>query len=394
MKSFKFRIYPSKAQEKEMRNHLWLAKNLWNEMLAHCKQTYADFGYFPTKNTLQLMVKDYGLFSQTQQEVCHRVHDAVMRFLKFRKQGRKCGFPRFKSIDRMKSLHYPQFGFSLEKKLRVSPFGEVSIKKHREIEGRIKTLSLKREPSGKWFAIFCAETPGKQSKNNEGGIVGIDLGLRNFAVLSNGNIIKNPRHTKNYEEKLAFFQRRFSRKVKGSRNRLKARLKVARLHGKVTNTRLDFLHKTSTSLVCSYSLIALEALASQEMAEKNFGKQIHDASWNTFANMLAYKAEEAGCRIVFVDPRYTTQECSGCGAIVPKELKDRTHACTGCGLVLDRDLNSARNILNRGIQSIPRNLLHQEQADRATAGTAGSNASGNGTSVPSMKEEASAFMRR
>ncbi len=377
MKSFKFRIYPSKAQEKEMQNHLWLAKNLWNEMLAHCKQTYADFGYFPTKNTLQLMVKDYGLFSQAQQEVCHRVHDAVMRFLKFRKQGRKCGFPRFKSIDRMKSLHYPQFGFNLEKKLKVSSFGEISIKRHREIEGRIKTLSLKREPSGKWFAIFCAEQEKKAPKENNGNAVGIDLGLTNFATLSDEKIIKNPRHFRIYEEKLAFFQRLLSRCKKWSRNRKKAKLKVARCHEKIGNSRRDFLHKTSTKLVRSYSLIAMEDLAPRQMSEQHFGKQINDAGWNMFANMLAYKAEEAGCKVMFVDPMGTTQDCSKCGTVVQKTIGDRIHVCPACGLKMDRDLNAAINILNR-----------------ATAGTAGSNASEDETMVSSMKEEACAFVRR
>ena len=107
IKSYKFRLYPSKSQEKELNTHLWLSKNLWNELLSHCKQLYKDFGYFPTKNTLQLMVKNYGMFSQTQQEISHRIHASVMRVFKLKKKGIKCGFPRFKSTDRMKSLHYP-----------------------------------------------------------------------------------------------------------------------------------------------------------------------------------------------------------------------------------------------------------------------------------------------
>jgi putative transposase len=378
MRTYKFRIYPSKQQERLLNTHLWLAKNLWNELLEHCKQTYKDFGYFPIKNTLQLMVKDYGLYSQTQQEIAHRVYNSVMRVFKLRKKGIKCGFPRFKSIERMKSLHYPQYeaGFWLDKKLKVTPFGDIAVKKHREIKGKIKTLTLKRESSGKWFAIFCIENPKEIPKENKGDAVGIDLGLLHFATLSNGMRINNPRHLKAYEDKLAFFQRTLSRREKGSIKRNRAKLKVAKLHEKISDCRRDFLHKTTTDLVNIYSFIALEKLASQEMSEENYGKQINDAGWNMFANFLAYKAEGAGCKVVFVDPRNTSKMCNRCGNIKDNlTLWDRTYTCPNCGLSIDRDLNSAVNILIK-----------------ATAGHAGSNASGNATVVASVKEEAYIYL--
>jgi putative transposase len=349
MRAYKFRIYPSKKQGEEMCRHLWVSKELWNEMLEHCKQMYKDFGYFPTKNTLQLMVKDYGLFSQTQQEVAHRVYNSVMRVFKLGKRGKKAGFPRFKSIERMKSLQYPQYGtgFWLDKKLKVTPFGEIAIKKHREIKGKIKTLTLKREASGRWFAIFFVDTPKEIPKENRGAAVGIDLGLKTFATLSNGEMIKNPRHLMKHEDMLAFIQRKFSKKKKRSKNRKRAKVRVAKLHEKVANTRADFLHKSSTHLVNAYSLLALEKLASKEMAEQRYGKQINDAGWNMFAGMLAYKAEGAGCRVVFVNPKNTSQECSNCHEIVRKDLTERMHECPFCGLELDRDINAARNILTK-----------------------------------------------
>ncbi|MBI3412755.1 MAG: IS200/IS605 family element transposase accessory protein TnpB, partial [Candidatus Aenigmarchaeota archaeon] len=262
-------------------------------------------------------------------------------------------------------------GFKLGRKLKVTPFGEISIKKHREIEGKVKTLTLKKESSGKWFATFCVEQERKESRINNGKKVGIDLGLMKFAVLSDGKVIKNPKHLEQHEEKLAQSQRQLSKKKKGSNNRRKAKSKAARLHEKVSNARADFLHKTSTSLVNDYSLIALEKLASQEMSEQNFGKQINDAGWNTFANMISYKAESAGCKIVFVDPKNTTKMCSDCGELVEKELSERVHNCPSCGLSIDRDLNAARNILIR-----------------ATVGQTGSNACGDVTTVPSLKQEA------
>ena len=160
MKSYRFRLYPSKLQEKQLSQHLRLAKSLWNDLLEHSKNTYRDFDKFPTRNSLQLMVKDTGLFSQTAQGIAHRLEEGIWRYVRLRKAGNtKVGFPRFKSMDRMKSLHYPQFGFSLSEKLNVTPFGEISIVKHREIKGKIKTLTLKREASGKWFACFAVEEP-------------------------------------------------------------------------------------------------------------------------------------------------------------------------------------------------------------------------------------------
>jgi putative transposase len=377
MRTYKFRVYPSKKQEELLNKHLWLAKNLWNELLELCKQMYEDFDYFPTKSTLQLMVKNHGLYAQTQQEIAHRVFNATFRIFKLRKQGKECGFPRFKSIDRMKSLHYPQYetGFWLDRKLKVTPFGEIAIKKHREITGGIKTLTLKKEASGKWFAVFTAEEEKPMPKENRGEAVGIDLGLKTFATLSNGMKINNPRHFKGYEERLAFVQRKFSRKKKRSTNRKRAKLKVAKLHEKISDCRKDFLHKITTKLVNDYSFIASERLASQKMAEENYGKQINDAGWNMFANMLAYKAEGAGCRVVFVDPKNTTKECNRCGTITEKTLRDRMHNCPCCGLTIDRDLNAAYVILKR-----------------ATEGHSGSNASGNATIVASVKEEAHTYL--
>jgi len=363
IRAYKFRVYPSKLQDMEMRKHLWLSKNLWNEMLEHTKEMYSAFGKFPTKKSLRQFTQKVGLYSQVGQELTDRLLDALKTKMRLKKSGVKGGFPRFKSFDRMKSLQYPQSGFTLGKKLVVTPFGELSIKQHREINGEVKTLSLKREASGKWYAIFTAEceiTP----KKNKGGRIGLDLGLKSLAVLSDGTVVKNPRHLRKHEVKLAFLQRNLSRCKKGSRNRYAAKHKVALLYEKVKNTRKDFLHKLSSSLVSKYSLISLENLASKELAEKNYGKSIHDAGWGMFANMVRYKAESAGCVAVFVDPKNTTKECSVCGALSKKELWERTHLCPNCGLSMDRDLNAAHVILKR-----------------ATAGLAGCNAHGLAATV-------------
>ncbi|MCX6773797.1 MAG: RNA-guided endonuclease TnpB family protein [Candidatus Micrarchaeota archaeon] len=361
IRAWKFRIYPTGKQGKEIQTHLWLSKNIWNNLLEYSKNKYNETRKFPSKIEFQSMVKDSGLYSQTAQAVSHRLYNALLLYFRMKKKDKNAGFPRFKNMDRMKSLLYPQSGFKIaERKLEVTPFGEISIRKHREMKGTVKTLMLKRESSGKFYAIFTIKmeiTP----KENKGKQIGMDLGLINFATLSDRTVIKNPRHLKRYEERLAKRQGEVSNKEKGTIRRKKQKVKVAVLHEKIRNTRMDFLHKLSLHLVNSYSFIALEDLSIKKMSMERLGKSINDAGWNEFSNMLYYKAEEAGCRVVFVDPDGTTKECSSCGEIIDKELKERRHTCPSCGLSMDRDLNASINILKR-----------------ATAGQAESNARGVG----------------
>lgn len=362
MRAYRFRLYPNKTQVEAMNHHLWLSKELWNRMLETTKNRYKTEGVFPSKKELREMVKRQGLYSQVAQELVDRLLDAVWRFVKLKKQGVKCGFPRFKSFDRLKSLNYPQSGFKLGKSLKVTPFGVVKIKLHRPVEGKIKTLTLKREPSGKWFAVFVVEVK-LQVQVNYGSSVGIDLGLSKLAVCSDGSIINNPRHFKKQEEKIALLGRRLSRKKKGSKNRVKAKLKLAVAYERLGNVRSDFLHKISYFLVHSYSLIALEKLNVKGMVEHKFGKQINDAGWGKLANMISYKAESAGCKIIFVDPKNTSKQCSKCGLIVPKTLADREHRCPLCGLVLDRDFNASVNILNRAVGHTVETFVELTQAE-------------------------------
>ena len=348
IRAYRFRLYPNRSQEKVLNHHLWLSKELWNRMLDFSKNKYKRECKFASKQELREMVKHQGLYSQVAQELVDRLVDATWRFVKMKKAGEDCGFPRFKSFDRIKSLCYPQMGFRLvANHLKVTPFGETKLKLHRPIKGKVKTLVLKRESSGKWFAIFTSEEKDTEICVNHGIQVGVDLGLSKLAVVSDGSIITNPRHIKKHERKIAVLGRRVSKKKKGSCNRAKAKVNLARAYGKLGNSRRDFLHKTSDSLVHRYSMISLENLNIKGMVQKRFGKQINDAGWGMLASMLCYKAESAGCRVIFVNPEGTTQQCSKCGIIVPKTLADRVHSCPSCGLTLDRDLNAAHNILKR-----------------------------------------------
>ena len=232
---------------------------------------------------------------------------------------------------------------------------------------------MKKSPSGKWHAIFTTEFEKKAPKKNKKSKVGIDLGIENFAYLSDGSMIKNPRNLRLAEERLALAQRRMSNKQKVSSNRAKNRKAVAIAYEKLVNKRKDFLHKASRYLVKNHSLIAMEDLNNEGLARGFLAKQVLDCSWAEFASTISYKAEEAGCEVVLVNPAYTSQMCSSCGLIRKKSLAERWHDCP-CGASMHRDLNAAINILNR-----------------ATGGTPGSNASGDGAIVPSLKEEVQGF---
>jgi putative transposase len=369
VRSWKFRLYPTKEQEKEFQEHLFECKNLWNSLLDYTKNHYEKSGNFPTRNQLYALTKKKtSLFSQVAQNVADRLAKSLKTMGIKKKKGIKAGFPRFKPIERMKSFTYPQFGFKVGNKLRLSGIGEISIKKHRKMKGKIKTLTVRATPSEKWFAVFTSKIEIAYRRTNNSG-VGMDLGVEHFAHMSNDEIIENPRYLQRAEERLRGVQRRLSRKRKGSKNRKKTKLRVALIHERTVNSRRDFLHKTSRMLVESYSLIAMEDLKIQRLAQSFLAKHILDCSWAEFTGMLHYKAEEAGSEVILVNPAHTSQECSNCGSIRKKTLAERQHKCP-CGADMHRDLNAAKNILKR-----------------ATGGAPGSSACGDVGLPTPMKQE-------
>ena len=228
---------------------------------------------------------------------------------------------------------------------------------HREIMGEIRTLNISREQTGKWYASFSV-MPGKVANVSEetGKSIGIDVGLLNLATMSDGTVIANPHFIKQGEKRIRREQRRLSRKVKGSRNRRKYRIRVARAYEKVMNQREDFAHKLSNEIVKNNDLIVFEDLNIRSMVKNHhLAKSIADASWNTLVQYTTYKAESAGREVVLVDPGYTSRTCSNCGW--KKEslgLSERTFLCESCGLDIDRDLNAAINIHNKGIKKLGR----------------------------------------
>lgn len=351
VRAWKYRLYPSKTREKELNSYLHECKTLWNRLLGYVKEYHEETKRFPTRRQLHLKTKETPIFSQVAQNVADRLAKSLIGVIVRKRAGIKAGFPRFKPIERMKSFTYPQFGFKLGNKLELSGMGSIPIKKHREVQGKIKTLTIKKSPSGNWFAVFTSEIEGEAAPKKQGPSAGLDLGVEHFAYLSDGEIVENPRHLKNAEEKMKGAQRRLSEKKKGSKNRGKARLKVAIAYEKLANRRRDFLHKTSRKLVEKYSFIAMEDLNTAEMAKGFLAKSILDCSWAEFSGMLRYKAEEAGCEVVLVNPANTTSRCSSCGLVQKKLLAERWHKCA-CGASMHRDLNAAINILARATPGI------------------------------------------
>ncbi|MBU2638392.1 MAG: transposase [Nanoarchaeota archaeon] len=352
MKTHKFRLYPSKNVEIKMLNTLELCRQAYNELLGLLnEQKVIDKAQIQgTIPDMKICDKRYKqLYSKTMQYECFRLFSSLSALAKTKKRNRKVGRLRFKGRGRFKTFTYNQSGFKIIKTgkrhqtLLLSKIGEIPIKCHREIKGKIKQIILKIEASGKWFA-FVVEQIDKEIKPMQTikNVVGLDVGLDNFVYDSEGNAVKNPRHLNKYKEQLAKLQRQLSKKKKKSINRNKQRIKVARMHEKIANSRNDFLHKLSHYYVSNYDAIGMEDML-MTFKSDIFAKSKSDASWGKFRQFIAYKAESAGKLFVPVPYKGTTQRCSQCGETVHKELWDREHNCP-CGFIAPRDYNSALEI--------------------------------------------------
>jgi putative transposase len=293
------------------------------------------------------------VYSQVLQNAQIRVDLAFKAFWRRCKSGENPGFPRFKGKGWYDSITYPQSGFRLHPDgVYLSKIDRVKIILHRAVEGAIKTCTVKRTPTGKWFVYFSCETERPEPLPKTDRIVGIDLGLITYVQCSDGLKIDKPRFFKQEQRALAQVQKRFS-KSKNPKNKLS----VAFVHERIRNKREDFCHKASKSIVDKYDFIAHEDLNVKGMLEqKKFSKSISDAAWSTLILFLTYKAENAGRIRVAVNPRGTSQRCSQCGAVVSKDLSVRVHHCPHCGFKTSRDLNSALEILRLGLESVERPL--------------------------------------
>jgi putative transposase len=240
-------------------------------------------------------------------------------------------------------------------RLRIPLFGNVKINLYRPLKGTPKQVTIHRESTGRWWAcIMCdlGEAPAKldPATIREDRKVGIDLGLTNVIATSDGEVVANPRHFQKEQDRLAERQRRVAKQTqKGSNGHKKAKRLVAKSHKRIANQRRDFFWKLAKALVLANDLIAIEKLNIAGLAQSGLGKHVNYVAWRILVHAIMCKAEEAGAWVIEVDPRYTSQECSGCGHVVPKDLSVRVHHCSFCGLTLDRDVNAARVILMRAV---------------------------------------------
>mgnify|MGYP001354211932 CR=1 FL=1 len=360
MKAYRYRLFPTKSQVSQMEQTLEICRWVYNETLAMRKNAWEQeqrhISYYESKRQIPLWKKERPelstVYSQVLQNVTLRVDLAFKAFFRRLKSGEKPGYPRFKGKGRYDSFTYPQYGFKLDgDRLHLSKIGDVKIVLHRPIEGTIKTLTIRRSATGKWYACFSVEydpTPAPQKES----VVGIDVGLESFATLSNGEKIENPRFFRTDEKALAKAQRKLSKAEKGTPERKKARKIVAHVHERIANRRLNFAHQTSRKVVDRFGTIVFEDLNITNMQKNHhLAKSIADAAWSMFITITESKAEDAGSRVILVNPRNTSQICSRCGMIVAKTLSDRVHSCPHCGLVMDRDQNAAINIMRLGLQS-------------------------------------------
>ena len=361
-RAYRFRLYPTQEQDDLLNVLRYQSCVLYNEALDVRKKAYRTKGQ--TLNFVSLWRRfkadrkerpeDFGLLNATQvQQLLRRQDKAMQAFFRRLKKphpdDKKLGFPRFKPFKRFRSLEYRHGdGCKLaDDKLYVQHVGLIKVKRHRDIpESMLKQVVLTQR-LGRWYVCFLGDDGQAPEPLKAGLAVGIDMGLNALLALSDGTLIENPRWLKRSLAELRVAQRALSRKKKGSHRFYESKYEVARLHDKIKQHRKDFWHRLTHKLTQDYALIAIEDLPLAFMTQsKTLARSAADAGLGMFKAMIGYKAESAGCQLVAIDPKNTSQQCSRCDALVQKSLAVRVHKCS-CGCELNRDVNAARNILKR-----------------------------------------------
>lgn len=349
MLTFRFRLYPTETQKRIMEETLVTCRKLYNDMLAD--RVEHKTGFYEQKKALVEMKRNdkhlRSVHSQVLQDVVLRLDKAYQAF--FAGLNR---YPKFRRNGRYNSFTYPQSGFRLDgSRMKLSTIGKVRVRLHRKIVGTIKRATIIKDIDQWFVALLVEETTVEKQSGGDGDKVGIDLGVSNLVALSDGTTIDNPRFLNRAAQQIKSLQRHLSRKKKGSSNRDRAKLSLAKAWRKVRRQRDDFAHKLSDKLTKENQVIVFEDLRIGNMVKNNsLASAIMDSAWGKLRQFSAYKAERRGGRVILVNPSGTSQKCSGCGEAVPKDLSTRTHRCPRCGLVIDRDVNAARNILKAGLE--------------------------------------------
>jgi putative transposase len=377
-KTYQEKLRPTPSQERPLDEVLWRCRVLYNTALEQRIMCWRQRGVSVTRYQQEAELKELraafpeyeAIHSHVLQDVLARLDKTYQAFFRRLSTGEKPGYPRFQGRNRWHSFTYKEYGNGTRLDngyLVLAKIGRIRVQWSRPIEGTIKTVTVSREADGWYVSFSCAEVPS-QPLPLTGNDTGIDVGLKVFLVTADGVVVENPRPYRKAETKLAKAQKRVSRRKKGSHRRGKAVRLLARAHQYVQRQRRDFHHKTALLLLRAYDTIYYEAIQAANLstrpapksdgnggylhngakAKAGLNKSIQDAGWSQFLIILTFKAACAGKRAEAVNPAYTSQDCSDCGARVPKSLSVRTHVCPSCGLILDRDENAARNIQWRG----------------------------------------------
>ena len=379
---FKFRLYPTKEQESQLLQQAGNTRFLWNKLLESNLETYKNtkkfqFSYEMIMSIPKIKEKFEFLklsFSQSLQQVGRHLDKSIKNSFapktvkernkkiveaktpKDKMKASEYGRPKFKKKKQFDSFIIPQ-KFSLHSKfVKLPKIGKVKWIKHRKVQGNPKFITVSRD-GNQWYCSVTSEVkiPNKEIPTNIENIVGIDVGLKEFATLSDNTVIHNPRHLNKKLKKLVREQRWLSKKEKGSNNRNKQIIKVQTIHRKVRNDRKDFLHKTSSDMIAKYSGVVLEDLnVSGMMKNKKLARHISDVGWYEFSKMLEYKSLWNAKHFIKIDKWYASSKiCNECGnKKVDLKLEDRTYICKNCGNIVDRDFNASINIRDEGIKML------------------------------------------
>ena len=359
-KGVKFRIYPNKVQQKLITQTFGCCRLIYNKALAMREEGYKQgekVGYNQTSAMLTALKQELEFLREVDSIALQQsLRDLDRAYTNFFQKRAK--YPKFKSKhDNHQSYRTINQGNNVRivgKYIKLPKLGYIKVHQSMSI-GKINNVTIERTPTGKYFAVLNTEFEPTYERTgfNE---IGIDVGIKEFYTDSNGNVVDNPKHLEKSTKKLTREQRRLSRKVKGSSNRNKQRVKVAKVHEKITNQRNDFLHKLSTMLVRENQTICIEDLAVENMVKNHkLARSINSVSWGKFFEMLDYKSEWYGSRVVRIPTNYpSSQTCGCCGYknTLVKNLSVRKWECPVCHEKHDRDTNAARNILNKGLQMV------------------------------------------